>query len=76
MTTPTVIEIDCSTGLSVERAMTEAEIQAMNERQAEFEAQQAIAAEAAAAKAAAKASAESKLSELGLTAEEIAALSN
>jgi acyl-CoA reductase-like NAD-dependent aldehyde dehydrogenase len=76
MTTPTVIEVDCSTGLSVERPMTEAELQAMNERQAEFEAQQAIAAAEAEAKAAAKASAESKLSALGLTADEIAALSN
>jgi hypothetical protein len=76
MTTPTVIEVDCSTGISTEREMTSEEITAMNERQAAFEAQQAAAAEAEAAKAAAKASAESKLTALGLTAEEIAALSN
>ena len=74
MTTPTVIEVDCSTGISTERPMTADEIQAMNERQAAFEAQQAAEAEAAAAKAAAKASAEAKLAALGLSAEEIAAL--
>jgi hypothetical protein len=76
MTTPTVIEVDCSTGISTEREMTAEEITAMNERQVAFEAQQAAVAEAEAAKAAAKASAESKLTALGLTAEEIAALSN
>lgn len=74
MTTPTVIEVDCSTGVSTERPMTAEEITAMEERQAAFEAQQAEQAAADAAKAAAKASADAKLAALGLTAEEIAAL--
>jgi hypothetical protein len=76
MTTPTVIEVDCSTGISTEREMTAEEITDMNERQAAFEAQAALDAAASEAKAAAKASAEAKLATLGLTAEEIAALSN
>lgn len=74
MTTPTVIEVDCSTGISTERPMTADEIQAMNERQAAFEAQQAEQAAAEAAKAAAKEAAHAKLAALGLSAEEIAAL--
>jgi hypothetical protein len=74
MTTPTVIEVDCSTGISTERPMTADEIQAMEERQAEFAARQAVEEAEAAAKAAAKASAEAKLAALGLTTEEIAAL--
>jgi hypothetical protein len=76
MTTPTVIEVDCSTGISTEREMTAEEITAMDARNAEFEARMAADAAAAEAKAAAKASAEAKLATLGLTAEEIAALSN
>ena len=52
MTTPTVIEVDCSTGISTERPMTADEIQAMNERQAANEAQRA--ADEAAAKRLAK----------------------
>jgi hypothetical protein len=74
MTAPTVIEVDCSTGVSTERPMTAEEITAMNERQAAFEAQQAEQAVADASKAAAKASAEAKLAALGLSAAEIAAL--
>jgi len=74
MTAPTVVEVDCSTGVQTERPMTAEEITAMNERQAAFEAQQAEQAAADAAKAAAKASAEAKLAALGLSAEEIAAL--
>lgn len=74
MTTPTVIEVDCSTGVSTERPMTAEEITRMQEQQAAFEAQQAEQAAADAAKAAAKASAEAKLAALGLTADEIAAL--
>jgi len=76
MTNPTVIEVDCSTGISTEREMTAEEITAMNERNAEFEARMAADTATAEAKAAAKASAEAKLATLGLTAEEIAALSN
>ena len=74
MTTPTVLEVDCSTGVSNERPMTAEEITEMNERQAAFEAQQAAEAAAAEVKATAKASAEAKLAALGLTPEEIAAL--
>jgi len=74
MTAPTVIEVDCSTGVSTERPMTAEEITAMNERQAAFEAQQAEQAVADASKAAAKASAEVKLAALVLSAAEIAAL--
>ena len=74
MTTPTVIEVDCSTGVSTERPMTAEEVTRMEEQQAAFAAQAAIDEAAAAAKAAAKASAEAKLAALGLSAEEIAAL--
>lgn len=75
MTTPTVIEVDCSTGISTERPMTAEEIQAMEERAAAFAAEQAAREAEAQAKAEAKASAEAKLAALGLTADEIAALS-
>jgi hypothetical protein len=74
MTAPTVIEVDCSTGVSTERPMTAEEITQMEERQAEFAVRQAAEEAEAAAKAAAKASAEAKLAALGLSAEEIAAL--
>jgi hypothetical protein len=71
---PTVIEVDCSTGISTEREMTAEEVANMEAIQA---AQAAAAHEAeteAVAVAEAKASAEAKLQALGLTAEEIAAL--
>ncbi len=74
MTTPTVIEVDCSTGVSTERPMTAEEITRMEEQQAAFAAQAAADAEIAAAKAAAKAAAHEKLAALGLSADEIAAL--
>jgi hypothetical protein len=74
MTAPTVIEVDCSTGVSTERPMTAEEITAMEERQAAFEAQRAAEEAEAAAKAAAKAAAHEKLAALGLSADEIAAL--
>jgi hypothetical protein len=74
MTTPTVIEVDCSTGVSTERPMTAEEIQVMEERQAAFAAEQAEREAAEAAKAAAKAAAHEKLAALGLSADEIAAL--
>ena len=70
-----VIEIDCSTGESVERDMTEAELEAQAAMQAQAEEQRAAEDAAKAASDAAKASAVSKLSALGLTADEIAALS-
>jgi hypothetical protein len=74
MTTPTVIEVDCSTGVSTERPMTADEIANMEAQQAAWAAHQAEQEAADAAKAAAKASAEAKLAALGLTTEEIAAL--
>jgi len=71
---PTRIEIDCSTGVEsiieltdAEIAQMEADAQAATERKAEEDA-------AKAAEEAAKASAQAKLSALGLTADEIAAL--
>ena len=60
MTTPTVIEVDCSTGVSTERPMTAEEIQVMEERKVAFEAQRAAEEAEAAAKAAAKAAAHEK----------------
>ena len=69
-----VIEIDCSTGESVERDMTPAELEAQAAMQAQAEANRLAQEEAAAAQAEAKASAEAKLAALGLTADEIAAL--
>lgn len=74
MTTPTIVEVDCSTGVSTERPMTAQEIANLEAMAAELAAQQAEQAAAEAAKAAAKASAEAKLAALGLSAEEIAAL--
>lgn len=70
-----VIEIDCSTGESVERDMTPAELEAQAAMQAQAEKARAAEDAAKAELEAAKASAEAKLSALGLTAEEIAALS-
>lgn len=70
-----VIEINCETGESVERDMTPAELEAQAAMQAQAEADRLAQEEAAAAQAEAKASAEAKLAALGLTADEIAALS-
>ena len=75
MTRPTRIEINCTTGVESIIELTDAEVAQM-----EADAQTATArkAEEDAAKAAeetAKASAQAKLSALGLTAEEISALS-
>ena len=75
MTTPTVLEINCETGEQIERPMTAEEIaarDALTSESAALQHEQEVAAQAAAE---AKASAEAKLSALGLTAEEIAALS-
>jgi hypothetical protein len=71
---PTVLEVDCSTGISTEREMTAAEVTAQQAMQAEAEARRAEEEAQAEATATAKASAEAKLQALGLTAEEIAAL--
>lgn len=73
--TPKVLEVDCSTGESIERDMTAEEIANMEAMKAEAEARRLQEEADAAAKAEAKASAEAKLAALGLTAEEIAAIS-
>jgi hypothetical protein len=70
----TAIEVNCETGEVIERPLTADEI-AANEAAAAQAAAAAHEAEVAAqAVADAKASAEAKLATLGLTAEEIAAL--
>jgi hypothetical protein len=70
----TKIVVDCSTGEQTEIELTAEEIaQRETDALAYAEAQATAEAEAQAV-AAAKASAEAKLAELGLTAEEIAAL--
>jgi hypothetical protein len=70
----TVIEVDCSTGVSTERDMTPDEI-AAQAAMAQAQADKAAAdAAAQAAKDAALASARAKLAALGLTADEVAAL--
>lgn len=71
---PIVIEVDCSTGISTEREMTEEEVANMQAMQADAAARRAEEEAQAEATATAKASAEAKLKALGLTAEEIAAL--
>lgn len=71
---PKVLEVDCSTGISTERDMTAEEIANMEAMRADAEARRVADEEAAAAKATAKASAEAKLAALGLTSEEISAL--
>jgi hypothetical protein len=74
MTRPTRIEIDCSTGVESIIELTDAEIA---QREVDAQASATRQAEEDAAKAAvetAKASAQAKLTALGLTAEEISAL--
>ena len=71
----TAIEVNCETGEVIERPLTVEEL-AANEAAAEQAEADRVAAEAEAAAAqAAKESAQAKLSALGLTPEEIAALS-
>ena len=74
MPNPTKLIVDCSTGVTTEVELTDAEVAQREADAAEYAAEQAAKEEAAAAKAAAKASAEAKLAALGLTAEEISAL--
>jgi hypothetical protein len=76
MTTPIAIEVNCETGEVIERPLTAEEITAQEAATAQAEADRVTAEAEATAVAEAKASAESKLAALGLTAEEIAALSN
>ena len=75
MARPTKVVVNCETGVQEVLELTDAEIAELEAAAAQAE-QDRLAAEAeAAAKAAAKAAAESKLAALGLTPEEIAALS-
>ena len=71
----TKIIVDCSTGITTEVELTAAEIEQRAVDAAAYAARKAEEDAAAEATATAKASAEAKLAALGLTADEIAALS-
>lgn len=73
--TLTKLVVDCSTGEQTTVPLTVEEIQQREADAAAFAAEQAARQAEEEAKAQAKASAEAKLAALGLTAEEIAALS-
>jgi hypothetical protein len=75
MSRPTKIVVDCSTGVEEIIELTDAEIAQMEADAAAFAARKAEQDAAAAAAADAKASGQAKLAALGLTADEIAALS-
>ena len=75
MTTPTAIEINCETGEVIERPLTADEIAANEASVAQAEADRLAREATEAAVQAAKESAQAKLAALGLTANEIAALS-
>ena len=70
----TIAEVNCATGEQTVRPMTQDEIDQLLAVRADWAARQAAQEAEAAAKAADKASAEAKLAALGLTAEEISAL--
>lgn len=72
---PTRVEINCETGEQTVIELTDAEIAEMEAAAKAIEDAQAAAAAEAAAVAAAKEAAHAKLAALGLTADEIAALS-
>jgi hypothetical protein len=73
--TPTKVVVNCSTGITEVLPLTEAEIADMETARVAAEDQRKAAEAEAAVVAAAKESANAKLAALGLTAEEIAALS-
>jgi uncharacterized protein (UPF0261 family) len=75
-TMATKIIVDCSTGVTTEVELTAEEIAQREADAAAYAVQKAEEDAAAAAKAVAKASGESKLAALGLSAVEIAALTN
>lgn len=72
--TPMITEVDCSTGIQVERPMTAKEIKDWEAVRAESAKLQAERDAAEQAKADAKLKAQAKLQALGLTGEEIAAI--
>lgn len=74
MSRPTRIEVNCETGVETIIELTDAEIAQMEADAAAWAAKQAEEDAAKAAAEEAKASAQAKLAALGLTAEEIAAL--
>ena len=73
--TLTKLIVDCSTGEQTVVPLTAEEIAQVEADRLDWEQRRAAEEAEAAARAAAKASAEAKLAALGLTAEEIAALS-
>jgi hypothetical protein len=73
-TMPTKLIVDCSTGITTEVELTAEEIAEREAMAAEYAVQKAQEDAAKAAAEAAKASAQLKLAALGLTADEIAAL--
>ena len=75
MSRPTRIEVDCSTGVETIIELTDAEIAQMEADRVAAEARKAEEDAAAQAAEEAKASAQAKLAALGLTSDEIAALS-
>ena len=75
MTTPTTIEVNCTTGEVTERPLTTEEIAQREVDAAAYAVAKAERDAEAAAAQVAKESAQSKLAALGLTADEITALS-
>jgi hypothetical protein len=75
MSRPTRIEVNCETGVETIIELTDAEIAQAEADAAAWATQKAEEDAKAAAEAEAKASAQAKLAALGLTADEIAALS-
>ena len=71
---PIAVEVNCETGEVTERPLTAEEIAATEAAAAQAEADAKAKADADAAKAAAKEAALAKLAALGLTADEVAAL--
>jgi hypothetical protein len=71
---PTKLIVDCSTGVTTEVELTAEEIAQREADAAAFAAEQAEREAAEQARLAAKGAAEQKLLSLGLTAEEVAAL--
>ena len=76
MPNPTRIEINCETGVESIIELTDAEVAEMEAQAEEAAARKAEEDAAAQAAADAKASAQAKLAALGLTSEEVAALTN
>jgi hypothetical protein len=75
MPNPTKVIVDCSTGVTTEVELTDEEVAQREADAAAYATRMAKEEAAAAARAAAKASGGAKLAALGLTADEIAALS-